>query len=170
VPVVDCLLELHGQEGGQLVPGLEVEGKKLFDADAGGSPRVFLVIGGLLFLVVVGPVEVEIVVDGENLGDSCLVQHFMDALGDHAEEFVLVAVPEPKDEGVVGTQLVGELLVVVTDLALACDDPLQEETYLLLVVLVHLLGNHTVVFLQQLVFLLSTQTPNLLHPQLTLLA
>lgn len=94
------------------------------------------------------PMEVEVVIDSQYLRDACLIKHLMDTFGDHAQQFLLVAVPEPEDEGVVAPEKMGVLLVVVADLAVIPNDTLQEERDLLLVVAMNLLSNQTVELLQ----------------------
>lgn len=154
--LIRYLFMLRRQKNQQLRSHLQIEGKELLYANAGSCSRVLLVVDWVLwvFYLMGGPVEMEVVVDSKYFRDASFIEHFMDPLGDHGEQFILVTVPEPEDNGVAGAQVVGKLLVVLADLALILDHPLQKEADLLLVVLVHLLSNHTIIFLQQLVFLL----------------
>jgi hypothetical protein len=71
----------------------------------------------------VGPVEVQVVIDRQYLCDSCLIEHLIDPLGDHAQQLVFVAVSEPEDQRVAVSKLMGVLLIVVTDLAVFDDNP-----------------------------------------------
>ena len=50
----------------------------------------------------------------------------MYTFGDHAKKLVLIAIPKPKDQGIRMAELMGELLVVVTDLSIALNDSFQE--------------------------------------------
>lgn len=85
---------------------------------------------------------------GQNFSNSCFIQHLVDSFGYHAQQFLLVAVSEPKDKSVIESQFVSQMLVAITDLAFACDDTLKKEIDFLLVVFMHFFCNQTVVFLQ----------------------
>lgn len=81
--VFNVIVRLDWQDIDQLLSHFEIKRQELFDAYAGSSSRVFLVIGRLLSLVV-GPMKMQVVIDCKDLGDSCLIEHLMYALGDHA--------------------------------------------------------------------------------------